>query len=599
MRSRPSKLAQVACCGMLAPHRLRPECSPVNIVLQVIADDVRLLEEEAHGVCETQVERLLLGIRTERPDALALSGERVLLQATGHEEACQSLSDQACHHVAVAVVCCLVDCPLPQVRRDVLGHAGAHLVRDVPDHRLRAARKRVEDAHDLPEVHDQHTFIASSHSLNAAVGVGQPHCTELPQLNLLVSLTAAVRIHVVLNGVKCSKHEVEDANVEAQAHRQLLDHSRKRSRHLTEHVVAEHDVLIFAISFQAVLKQPSKLEAQTGQHLQRPRELVQLGGGVRGHLAVGALLQASRRALDLRLAAPHETHDALLVLCSQNEGAPLRLVSLLHGHRLRSRKAIQVGHRTTSAAMILRPCVKAVNRQGVHILVGREGCVQVLPPAVQEALGDDAEPRGPQRHLARQRRFASIHRGTQLITAKPLDCAHFLSVRMQRQLLTRLQAVQEQVVDFVFAPGCIRAVGSHIGCPVVHPRDELEASHVELGSGDAQLVLQLPHRGVLDPRWVACCHRLWRVQLWWPHAVQRVAAARVRPHIREGDLRRRPLLEQKPVFGIKQHHGEGAVQDTFGLAGDELVAIVLVVVAHHLVHVVQCNALVLQHEILL
>ncbi len=40
---------------------------------------------------------------------------------------------------------------------------------------------------------------------------------------------------------------------------------------------------------------------------------------------------------------------------------------------------------------------------------------------------------------------------------------------------------------------------------------------------------------------------------------QRVRAARVRPHIRERDLFRSPLLQQQPIVGVEEENREGAV----------------------------------------
>mmetsp|Transcript_75258 Transcript_75258/g.243346 ORF Transcript_75258/g.243346 Transcript_75258/m.243346 type:complete len:215 (-) Transcript_75258:251-895(-) len=214
---------------------------------------------------------------------------------------------------------------------------------------------------------------------------------------------------------------------------------------------------------------------------------------------------------------------------------------------------------------MLRRRVEPVDRQ-VDVLVGRECHFKILPPRVQETLSDDAEPRGPQGHLARQLLVAAAHGRTQLVAGDPSEVPHLIRVRLQCQGLARPELVQQQVVDLVLAPRGTPPVRYRVRCPVVHAGDELEARHIQLGCRDPELMPELPHGRVLDAGRVACGNGRRRVDLRRQHAMQRVAAARVRPDVGERHLGRRSLLQQKPLVSVEEHHREGAVQDAPGLA---------------------------------
>ena len=150
----------------------------------------------------------------------------------------------------------------------------------------------------------------------------------------------------------------------------------------------------------------------------------------------------------------------------------------------------------------------------------------------------------------------------------------------------------------MLAPWRVRAPRDRVRRPVVHAPHVLELRRVERAGLGAELVADLANRRVLD------AHRLGSglerlVDLVDDLAKERVRAARVRPHLWEGDLRRGALLQEQPALGVEEHHREGAVADALRLAGEELVDVVLVVGAEHLVVVVEDDALVLGHEVVL
>mmetsp|Transcript_125107 Transcript_125107/g.359203 ORF Transcript_125107/g.359203 Transcript_125107/m.359203 type:complete len:334 (+) Transcript_125107:1517-2518(+) len=316
-----------------------------------------------------------------------------------------------------------------------------------------------------------------------------------------------------------------------------------------------------------------------------------------GHLAIRALLAAVGGRAHPGLPAADEARDTVVALRVQRKAPPLLLAARPLRRGLRGGNLVEVGTGVAGAAVEVR--VETVNVLQVDVLASGEGQVQLGPPLVQEGLGDDAEPRRPQRHLglqfpvrARQRPFERLH-------VDPPGGADLLGMRFQGELLPGPQLVQQQVVDLVLAPRGLAAVGPHIGGPIVHPSHVLEPLRVQLAQRDAELVAHLADRGVFHAHVDACGDVRGGVQLARAHAVERVAATSVCPHLGKRDLLRRALLQQELAVRVEQHHGKGPVQDAAGLPGHELVAVVLVIMADDFVHVVHRDALVLQHEVVL
>lgn len=100
---------------------------------------------------------------------------------------------------------------------------------------------------------------------------------------------------------------------------------------------------------------------------------------------------------------------------------------------------------------------------------------------------------------------------------------------------------------------------------VVNARQEVEVVERHLLGVDAELVLELAPRRVLDAR-----HRVLQVAARLAGDAQRVRAARVGPHVRERDLLRRALLQQQLVVRVEEEDGEGAMQQALVDVGHEV-----------------------------
>jgi len=83
---------------------------------------------------------------------------------------------------------------------------------------------------------------------------------------------------------------------------------------------------------------------------------------------------------------------------------------------------------------------------------------------------------------------------------------------------------------------------------IVYPRQVLELVHRCLLARDPELVVELSRRGNADPQLVLLHLFLFKV-------IERVRAARIRPHIGEGDLLRRALLQQELAVGWAEDEG--------------------------------------------
>eukprot|EP00964_Phaeocystis_antarctica_P045491 scaffold26186_cov51-Phaeocystis_antarctica.AAC.4 len=126
-----------------------------------------------------------------------------------------------------------------------------------------------------------------------------------------------------------------------------------------------------------------------------------------------------------------------------------------------------------------------------------------------------------------------------------------------------LTAHEEDVVDLVLAPGWRLAVGEGVRGPVMEAREESEVVVRQLRRLDAQLVQQLAPCRVLGARHrqVGAAARLRCVVDLLRHAaVQRVRAAGVGPHAREGDLRLGALRDEHAALRVEDEDGEGAMQ---------------------------------------
>jgi hypothetical protein len=90
---------------------------------------------------------------------------------------------------------------------------------------------------------------------------------------------------------------------------------------------------------------------------------------------------------------------------------------------------------------------------------------------------------------------------------------------------------------------------------VVDAGEVLEGLRWDLRLRDAELVLKLACGGDLDAA-------VGVLVLLGVKVVERVRAARVRPHVRERDLLRRALLEEQAAVGrAEDKGGEGAVEE--------------------------------------
>ena len=90
---------------------------------------------------------------------------------------------------------------------------------------------------------------------------------------------------------------------------------------------------------------------------------------------------------------------------------------------------------------------------------------------------------------------------------------------------------------------------------VVYPCQKLEVVEWHLRSFDAQLVVQLALCSTTHS-----CNRCIEAHARLAGNPQRVRAAGVCPHVGEGYLLARALLQEEPVLGVEEEDGECAVE---------------------------------------
>lgn len=171
-------------------------------VLQVVANNVRLLQEEAHVVGARQV--------------LCNGGG---LGAGCREKLGEPFSDQAGNVVAVAVVLGHIVRALAEVGADELGHAAAHEPCDVAHHGSLAPREGAECAGEEGQVFQEAPLVTLAHSVDGKVRVVElaPEGTERDAFG---------RVRdggVVLDRVQCAEGEIEDADGTSHGRLQLVD----------------------------------------------------------------------------------------------------------------------------------------------------------------------------------------------------------------------------------------------------------------------------------------------------------------------------------------------------------------------------------------
>ena len=211
----PLKVAELT--RVLAPDLARPKDAPLVNVLAVVADDVYLLEEEAHRVGE----------------ALVLAND-VVFHARLRKELGEADADEARHVVAVEIPLGLCHHFLVQE----LAHAGAHPLGNVGDRLAVQRLEREKLGDDLIKLNEQDGVLFVGPALAKRPARLADKSVEFAQQG---DLAALFYCHVVLNRVQAAKNQVENADCGAQIAVQALDDSGEAAaREIQQLVAARH-----------------------------------------------------------------------------------------------------------------------------------------------------------------------------------------------------------------------------------------------------------------------------------------------------------------------------------------------------------------------
>ena len=206
---------------VLGPDFLGPKVAAVMMVLADVADDVRLLKEEAHGVVE----------------AGALQQARVA-EFGLDEEASEPLADEAGDVVAVEVVLLIrPDTGVLGSGADaVISHAVAHLASDVPDDEAVERFHLLEFGDDVVELNEDAAVL-----LLRAIPVKRPPIAveDVGEAAEQGFLSRKREGWIVFDGVEATQDEVEDADGDEQLGMDLLDDGAEAATGLIEEAEAD------------------------------------------------------------------------------------------------------------------------------------------------------------------------------------------------------------------------------------------------------------------------------------------------------------------------------------------------------------------------
>lgn len=196
---------------VVAPDLAGPERALVFEVFGVVADDVCLLEEEAHAL-----EELFVGL-------VQVAGAKVGVD----DHLGEAVADQPGDVVAVEVVVLdgLHAVEVEVFVQDVVGHPVAHLAGDLLDDALVGGLERVVLLEDAGEL-DQHGAVL----FVGAVAVERPVLRVEFRVELAQQLHLELRVerHVVFDRVQRTQDQVEQHHDVAQLRVQFHDHCSKR-----------------------------------------------------------------------------------------------------------------------------------------------------------------------------------------------------------------------------------------------------------------------------------------------------------------------------------------------------------------------------------
>ncbi|KAL7538006.1 hypothetical protein ACHAWF_005984, partial [Thalassiosira exigua] len=280
LRRGVGEVPQVAVGAVLLPHAPGPERAAVDVILQVVPDDVRLLKEQPHLVAQVQ-----------------LPGQGGPLQPRRREEAAQALADEPGDEVAVSIVLAHVRGALPEVLVHELRHPRRHPQRDVGDDPTARLRQRGVHRAALGELLQQAPLVPLPAPRHVPRGIDQRRLVEGQEDPDLLLVRGEVR-HVVLDCVERAQDEVEDEHVHEHVGGQLTDHGRERAGDFAQDLVAERQVgrverVLDGVAVQVGFEGTDVEQSHGRPDLVEVHQLLRFGFLVRFDLAVGPLLFAA------------------------------------------------------------------------------------------------------------------------------------------------------------------------------------------------------------------------------------------------------------------------------------------------------------------
>ena len=205
---------------VLGPNLFGPKAAAIIVVFPDITDDIRLLQEETHGLMKMF--------------ALQQSGVAKLRL---DEQTGETFTDQTGHVVAIQVVLLnghdagIVGFGLT----GIVGHTVAHLVGDVPDDFLVGGLQVLELGDDVVELNQQLTVLLLRPVAIEGPAIPLEEVLEVAKQRLLGRKRDR---GVILDGIQATQDQVEQTHGEQQLGMKFLDNGAKTPAGLVEELEA-------------------------------------------------------------------------------------------------------------------------------------------------------------------------------------------------------------------------------------------------------------------------------------------------------------------------------------------------------------------------
>ena len=190
-----TKVAKITGFAVLLPDTLRPPGTPIDIVFEIIANNVDLLQKESHLITEVQV-----------------TDKALLFQTRCRKQATQTFTDESSNKVTIPIVFFHVFCSLTHVLVNKFCHARSHTFRNIRNDGTRVCAEFAENHLTLWKLLQETLFVTFTDTIQSPGGVVESVLVEIHQVFDLDGMRGKGS-HFIFNRIQGSENEIKDENV--------------------------------------------------------------------------------------------------------------------------------------------------------------------------------------------------------------------------------------------------------------------------------------------------------------------------------------------------------------------------------------------------